>query len=106
MADTAREAYEALIRRARELGVLASCSALLGWDEQTYMPHGGSAHRGDQMAVLAGIQHERATDPRIGELLAVVEDSDLVADPDNPAAANVRELRPGYDRRTKLPRDL
>ena len=106
MAVEVHEAYEELIRRARELGVLASCSSLLGWDEQTYMPHGGSAHRGNQMALLAGIQHERATDPRIGELLAIVEGSDLVADPDSPAAANVRELRRSYDRRTKLPRDL
>jgi hypothetical protein len=33
-----RVAYAELIHRARELGMLASCSALLGWDEQTYMP--------------------------------------------------------------------
>ena len=40
MSVDAREAYDELIRGARELGVLASCSALLGWDEQTYMPKG------------------------------------------------------------------
>jgi carboxypeptidase Taq len=102
----AHEAYEELIRRARELGVLSSCSALLGWDEQTYMPHGGSAHRGNQMALLAGMHHERATDPRVGELLEIVEGADLMADPDSPAAANIRELRRNYDRRTRLPKDL
>ena len=73
-----KEAYDELIRRSRELATLASCSAVLGWDEQTYMPAGGAAHRGNQMALLAGLHHERATDPRIGELLAIVEGSALV----------------------------
>ena len=38
---SAQDAYDDLIRRSRERAVLASCSALLGWDEQTYMPAGG-----------------------------------------------------------------
>ncbi len=101
-----KEAYDELIRRLRELATLASCSAVLGWDEQTYMPSGGAAHRGNQMALLAGLQHERATDPRVGELLASVEGSALTAEPDSVEAANIRELRRSYDRKTKLPRAL
>jgi len=106
MAEDAQGAYEQLIRQARELAILSSCSALLHWDEQTYMPMGGSAHRGEQMAHLAGLHHERATDPRFGELLAIVECSDLVADPEAPQAVNVRELRRKYERKSRLPRDL
>src|SRR6185312_5197031 len=86
-----KEAYDELIRRSRELATLASCSAILGWDEQTYMPAGGATHRGNQMALLAGLQHERATDPRIGELLTFAEGSALVAEPDSVEGANVRE---------------
>ena len=56
------------------------------------------------MGLLAGIHHERATNPRIGELLAIVEGSDLVSEPGSPAAVNTRELRRTYDRRTRLPR--
>ncbi len=106
MAEAVREAYEQLVRKARELAVLSSCSALLHWDEQTYMPRGGAVHRGDQAALLAGLHHERATDPRIGELLTIVEGSELVADGDTPPAVNTRELRRDYNRRTKLPRRL
>ncbi len=101
-----RESYDELIRRSRELATLSSCSSLLGWDEQTYMPPGGSAHRGNQMAVLAGLHHERATDPRTGDLLASVEGSSLVGVSDSPEAVNVRELRRTYDRRVRLPRTL
>ena len=77
----AHEAYVELIRRTREQALLGSCSSLLGWDEQTFMPAGGAAHRSAQMGLLAGLHHERATDPRIGELLAIVEGSDLIAEP-------------------------
>src|SRR5262249_19254144 len=101
-----RDAYDELIRRSRELATLASCSAVLGWDEQTYMPTGGAAHRGNQMAMLAGLQHQRATDPKIGELLAIVEGASPAAEPGSAEVANIRELRRGYDRRTRLPRAL
>jgi carboxypeptidase Taq len=58
------------------------------------------------MALLAGLYHERVTDPTVGELLAIVEGSSLAAEADSVVAANVRELRRRYDRRTRLPRSL
>ncbi len=102
----AQAAYDELIRQTREASLLASCAELLGWDEETYMPRGGVAHRGSQMALLAGLCHERAADPRLGELLDVVERSSLVQDPESPAAVNVRELRRLYERSVRLPRSL
>jgi carboxypeptidase Taq len=47
-----------------------------------------------------------ATAPRVGELLAEIEASDLVKDPDSLEAANVREIRRAYDRAVKLPEAL
>jgi carboxypeptidase Taq len=100
---TANDAYAELVRRAKELGVINSCAAALGWDHQTYMPTKGGALRGEQMAFLAGLAHQKFTDPKVGELLATVEGSDLVRDPESDAAANARELRRAYDRATKIP---
>ncbi len=98
--------YEELVRRSHEVAVLASCASLLSWDEQTYMPRGGGEHRGNQLALLAGLHHEKATDPKIGALLEALEASDLIAQRDTPAAVNVREIRRTYDRLTRLPRSL
>ena len=61
---TPDSAYTELLRRVKEAGVLGSCASLLGWDERTYMPHDGAAHRGEQMALLARLTHEMATAPR------------------------------------------
>jgi carboxypeptidase Taq len=102
----AEAAYAELMRQAREESLLASCAELLGWDEDTYMPPAGVAHRAGQLALLAGLLHEKATDPRRGDLLAEAEGSPLVRDPDADAAVNVRLLRRTYDRLTRLPRSL
>jgi carboxypeptidase Taq len=102
----AQAAYDELIRRMREEALLTSCEALLEWDQETYMPPGGVEHRSEQLALLAGLLHERGTDPRLGELLDELEGSDLLADGRSPVAVNVRELRREYTRYVRLPRRL
>jgi carboxypeptidase Taq len=103
---TPNESYAELTRRSKELGVLNSCAAVLGWDQQTYMPTKGAGLRGEQMAFLAALSHQKFTDPLVNELLSTVENSDLVRDPESDVAANARELRRGYDRATKTPQAL
>jgi carboxypeptidase Taq len=102
----ADQAYDELMRRVREETLLTTIEAQLEWDEETYMPPGGIGNRSEQLALIAGLLHERGTDPRLGELLAAVEGSDLLADPGAPAAVNVRALRREYDRFVRLPRSL
>ena len=99
-------AYDDLLRRSREESLLASCAELLAWDEETYLPRAGVSHRANQLALLAGMLHDRAADPRVGDLLAAVEGSALLSDADGDAAVNVREWRRVYDRSIRLPRSL
>src|SRR5947199_7963841 len=105
MPRTAADAYAELIRRTREAGLLDSCASVLGWDERTYMPRRGSAHRAEQMALLARLTHEMLSSPHIGELLTELEGTEVV-ERDEGAAANVRELRRNYDRAVKIPKEL
>jgi len=103
---TPQAAYDELIRRSKEEALLHSCAAVLEWDELTYMPPGGVTGRANQLAYLAGLEHDRATDPRLGELLSTVENSSFLADPEGLQAVNVREMRRSYNRLTRLPRSL
>lgn len=97
--------YTQLLGELREIAVLSSAGATLGWDQETMMPPNGAALRGEQTALLEGIVHERRTSARMGDLLAACEaDASLQADP--LAAANLREIRRDYDRATKLPNAL
>ncbi|NQT53805.1 carboxypeptidase M32 [bacterium] len=106
MSPTPQEAYDELLARSREVSLLGSCGGLLGWDRETFMPRKGAEHRAEQLGLISGLCHEKATDSRVGELLAAVEGSDLTADPLGVPAVNARELRRSYDRATKLPNDL
>ena len=101
-----KQAYEELVRLSKEEALLASCADLLEWDQEVSMPRKGVKHRAEQLVLLAGLSHDRATNPRYDELLSILEQSALVNDPDSAEAVNVRELRRGYDRERRIPRRL
>jgi carboxypeptidase Taq len=103
---TSEQAYEEIIALSRAETLLASCLDLLEWDEEVCMPKSGVEHRAEQRAMLAGLVHDRGTDPRYEDLLQTVEASSLVIDPESPTAVNVREIRRSFDRERRLPRRL
>jgi carboxypeptidase Taq len=99
--------YAELCRLLREAATLGSIGSLLGWDQETYMPHAAADHRAEQSSLISALAHERSTSPRIGELLARCEaDRTLTGDKTGPEAANLREIRRDYDLATKLPTEL
>src|SRR5439155_8322268 len=89
---TPQDAYAALIRESKEISLLGSAGSVLHWDEETHLPAKGSAHRANQASLIARLAHEQFTSPRVGEMLAAAESSDLVGDAESDAGANVREL--------------
>lgn len=83
------------------LGVIADLTqaqSLLSWDENVYLPPDASPARGQQLATLARVIHERATSPELGELLGAAVPNEGSED-----AALVRVARRGYQQATKLP---
>lgn len=94
--------YGELCGVKREAATLSSVAHLLGWDQETYMPAGGTAGRAEQASLMAGLVHERETSARLGELISACE-GDAAVQADGDAAANVREMRRDYDKATKLP---
>jgi carboxypeptidase Taq len=94
-----------LKRRLREIADLHAASAVLGWDQQTYMPRGGAAARGRQSATLARLVHEKFVDPAISRLTdALSSFADRLA-PDSDDACLIRVVRRDHDRAVRLPAD-
>jgi len=95
----------------REAATLNSVASLIGWDQETYMPHAAGPGRAEQQALMAGLVHERKTSPRVGELLAACEEDPALAGKEGGKGggewgACLREMRRDYDLATKLPADL
>ncbi|MBX7095333.1 MAG: carboxypeptidase M32 [Flavobacteriales bacterium] len=65
--------YQSYIDHLRKLADVMYASAVLQWDQETYMPAKGAAIRGQQLATLAGISHELSVDPQFGKLLETLE---------------------------------
>jgi carboxypeptidase Taq len=84
--------------------------AILGWDQETYMPPGGIEERSEQLALIEALAHEKATRPEIGELLQRL--GSTTENPLGDAAlepmerAYLRASRREYDKDTKLPTEL
>lgn len=75
---------------------------VLGWDQQTYMPVGGSEDRGDVKATLSSILHARVTSPRVGQLLEDLRPYEASLDPDSDDARLLKLCRHEYLKRTKI----
>jgi carboxypeptidase Taq len=99
-------AYEELCRHARETALLAAAESALGWDERTMLPAEGTEYRAEQLTLLAGILHQRRTDPRVGAWLGVLADSPLAADKHSAEGTTIRQLQRDFERRVKLPQSL
>lgn len=97
--------YTQLRTLKREAATISSIGALVSWDQETYMPAGAAEARSEQLGLLARLEHERSTDPRLGELIGACE-SDASVKGDERLSASVREMRRDYDIATKLPSEL
>jgi len=100
------ELYDELLQLTRHAALLESTGAVLGWDRETAMPVNGAEHRANQLSLLSGMAHQAITNPRIGELLDGLHDSELADAVDSDTAVNIREFRRRYDRQRRLPQRL
>lgn len=102
-----RDVSEALRAFREEVAILSDLAAaadLLSWDQDTYMPPGAAAGRGEQVATLHALRHARLTDPAYTALLDELEASGL--DPAGSDHAMLREARRGARRAGRMPRRL
>lgn len=104
--ETLPAAYGQLVAHLRELALLRSCGSVLGWDEQTNLPPRGAEHRANQLALLAGLSHDRATNPAVQEWLDDLHAPSDVGGESSIAWAIIRDARRSYERSVKLPRKL
>jgi carboxypeptidase Taq len=92
-----------LKQRLQTINDLRGANNVLSWDQATYMPPGGAAARGRQLALLAGLEHERMTDPAIGRLLDALTPWADTQSADSDVAALIRVTRRDYDRAMQVP---
>lgn len=92
--------YDKYHQHLLKIADIAYSSAVLQWDQETYMPAKGAELRARQLATLAGYAHQLSTDEQLGKWLdALTRDDTLNAE----QKANVRESLRDYNNRKKYP---
>jgi len=88
--------YTTLLQKAADINY---ASAVLGWDQEVYMPPKGAEYRGRQLATLASQAHELLTGDKLGSLLAALSNADDLTDTEK---SNVRLSLEDYEKNKKL----
>ncbi len=86
-----------------EVSDLNSTAGLLGWDQQTYMPIGGGEARGQQLATLGKLAHEKGTSDEVGKLLDDLKKEFAGANSTSDEAAMVRVAARDYEKAVRVP---
>ena len=87
--------------RLREIADLDGAVSVVTWDQAVAMPPGGGAARGQVLATLARLRHERWLDPELERALESAEAA--AADEGEGAAALVRVVRRDLERHRRVP---
>jgi carboxypeptidase Taq len=98
-----KQKLQELKSRLLEIHDLNSAAALLSWDQTTYMPPGGAAARGRQLATLGRLAHEKFIDPEIGRLLDDLRPYAESLPYDSEDASLIRVTRRQYEKQVKIP---
>lgn len=97
---TTQELYTEYVFLLQKAADLHSASAVLEWDQETYMPPKGAEARGRQLATLASQAHDILTSDRLERILKELNHRD---DLDDRQKANVRLSLKDYNKNKKLP---
>ena len=94
---------EKLSARVREVVDLRHAASILSWDERVYMPPGGSAARGQALAAIQRLAHERFTSADVGEWLEYAKAHADGSDAHSEATAILAVTARDYDKATRVP---
>ena len=89
-----------------EVSDLKNAAAVLNWDQSTYMPSGGAAARGRQLATLSKVAHEKFTSKEVGKLLEDLQAYVETLPTDSDDACLIKVVTRDYEKATKVPADF
>src|SRR5512135_1394958 len=97
-----QEKYTQFVEYLKEVNDLIYALSLMGWDHQVNMPAGGAQARGNAMATLGKLIHERSTSKELGDMLNDLEPYVKTLDLDSDEARMVKVVKRAYDKSKKV----
>lgn len=98
-----KEKLDQLKSKLAEISDLGQVGAIIGWDQQTYMPPGAAEARGNQLAIVARVVQEWSTAPELGKLLDDLKPYADSLDPDSDEARLIKVSAKDFLKATCVP---
>lgn len=98
--------FQALRAELAEIADLGAASALLHWDQETYMPSGSITGRAQALATLAGVIHQRSTASDLRDRVERLRDASRFDALDDDSKAIVRLAHRDIDRSSRIAPEL
>ncbi len=95
--------YEALKKAMQHVADIQNATAVLMWDQETYMPEEGAGFRAQQSATLSGIAHESFVTRSNRERVEKLDDSGELSESQR---RNVRRIKEDLDEASKYSTDF
>jgi carboxypeptidase Taq len=90
----------------RNIEDLKHVSALLMWDQATYLPKAGGEARARQISLIAGLLHRQSTSEELGHLIQDLARQAHTLPADSDDAALIRVAHEDFTRESRLPEDF
>jgi carboxypeptidase Taq len=85
---------------------LHRAAALIEWDEQVYMPHGGAPVHGEMVASIRKAAHQKMTSDEVGRLVEQLEPTLPQLAPDSDEHRTIAITARDYHKATRVPADF
>ncbi len=100
------QTYHQLKSHLAEIADLNHAAALVGWDQQVYMPQGAAEEHGNMLATLGKIAHQKFTSDEVGRLLEALKKEMPGLDPEAEEYRLIKVTAKDYDRAIRVPADF
>ncbi len=100
MGQKSQELYSQFVGIMQKAADLNNASAVLGWDQEVYMPPKSANFRAQQLATLTSLAHEMVTTPEFGKILHELSAANDLSEDQK---ANIALSLYDYDKNIKLP---
>ena len=98
--------YTELLSKTKDSIVLGTAVEIIHWDMETMMPPGAIDQRSEQLSLLSRLNHQLATNPKIGKLLKTIQISPQFEELNQIQKRNINLINKSYLEQTSLPEKL
>jgi len=101
-----KESLDYIYKTQKELSIFNGITALLGWDQLTYMPKKGFAERSDQLSLISRLSHELVISDTLWNYLKILTKQNNFSKLTKTDQIVVKRFKKDVEKARKIPTDF